>query len=277
MKSTGATTLVTGNSDRIRAWVAHHKSVLSVTILHLLEHKLSSLMNWLVIGIALTIPILLYVMLNNFSALSGNLGGDPRVSLYLDSGVKQRVGERIAEEISNNALVEAAHFISSEAALKDFQQRSGIPDVMDSLERKTLPHSIEVILNTIDPIAQKELVAAWESSDSIARVSFDLAWVERLVAFLKIGERLVGALSIVLGLGVIVIMGNTIRLTIENRREEIEVIKLVGGTDSFVRRPFLYLGISYGLVNIPGSWNIPKSWKFLRSRNVQISWSIPGS
>lgn len=247
MKTTGATTSVTRTVDLIKAWMAHHNNALNATIVHFQGHKLSSFISLLVIGIVIALPSLLYVTLTNISALSGDWGGKPRISLYLEREVTQSVGRNIADEISADAKIESVRFISSEAALKDFQQLSGLSDVMNSLERNPLPHVIEVVLKTMDPIASKELAAAWRNSDSIAKVSFDLAWLERLTALLGFGKRLVGALSLILGFGVILIMANTIRLTIENRRQEIEVIKLVGGSDSFVRRPFLYLGLSYGL------------------------------
>ena len=246
MKSSGATVSVTGSADRLRSWLAHHLRVFSATIVDLLENTVSSLMTWLVIGIALALPSILYVMLNNISDVSADWAGKPRVSLYLQAEVTLREGRRLADEIVTTRAVEAVSFISSETALKDFQQRSGFGDVLNSMDRNPLPHVIEVVLETMDPIALSDLVAAWENNRSIARVSVDLAWLERLHALVQFGERLAWSLAVVLGLGVILIMGNTVRLAIENRRQEIEVVKLFGGTDSFVRRPFLYLGFWYG-------------------------------
>ena len=212
----------------------------------MLENPLSSLMTWLVIGIALALPGILYVMLNNIADVSTDWGGKPRVSLYLQKEVTKDAGEALAKEIRVSASVDEVRFVSSEAALKDFQQRSGFGDVLNSLDRNPLPHVIEVVLVSSEPMALTGLMAGWESDRRIAKVSVDLAWLERLFALLQFGERLVWSLSLVLALGVVLIMGNTIRLAIENRRQEIEVIKLFGATDSFVRRPFLYLGFWYG-------------------------------
>lgn len=212
----------------------------------MLENPLSSLMTWLVIGIALALPGILYVMLNNIADVSADWGGKPRVSLYLQKEVTKDVADALAKEIRVSASVDEVRFVSSEAALKDFQQRSGFGDVLNSLDRNPLPHVIEVVLVSSEPMALTGLMAGWESDRRIAKVSVDLAWLERLFALLQFGERLVWSLSLVLSLGVVLIMGNTIRLAIENRRQEIEVIKLFGATDSFVRRPFLYLGFWYG-------------------------------
>ena len=246
MKSVGATASVTSKTDLMNGWVAHHGEVFSAAIVYLLKHKLSSLMNWLVIGIALALPAVLYVMLSNISGIAGDWGGKPRVSLYLQSEVSHDIGRRIAAKISSKGAVETVRFISSEVALKEFQEWSGFGPVLNSLDKNPLPHVIEVTLKSADPVVQKGLITGWENSGSIARVAVDLAWLERAYALLLFGERFVWSLALALSLGVILIMGNTVRLTIENRRNEIEVMKLFGGSDSFVRRPFLYLGFWYG-------------------------------
>tara|TARA_B110000977_G_C11070877_1_gene489494 strand:+ start:2127 stop:2957 length:831 start_codon:yes stop_codon:yes gene_type:complete len=205
------------------------------------------MMTWLVIGIALGLPLILYVVLQNVSSISGDWGGKPRVALYLTQEATLQAGQALTRQIEQRVDIDEAVFISSTNALQEFQRRSGFGEVLSTLDRNPLPHVIEVVPANPDPIDLKRLVSAWEVNALIGNVSVDLQWLERLFALLVFAERLVTALAIVLGLGVMLIMGNTIRLAIENRRQEIEVIKLVGGTDAFVRRPFLYLGFWYGL------------------------------
>jgi cell division transport system permease protein len=204
-------------------------------------------MTWLVIGIALGLPLILYVVLQNVSSISGDWGGKPRVVLYLTQEVTLEGGQALAMEIEQRDDIEETVFVSSARALQEFQRRSGFGDVLSTLDRNPLPHVIEVVPVNPDPLDLGKLVSAWEVNMLVENVSVDLQWLERLFALLVFAERLVTALAIVLGLGVMLIMGNTIRLAIESRRQEIEVIKLVGGTDAFVRRPFLYLGFWYGL------------------------------
>jgi cell division transport system permease protein len=204
-------------------------------------------MTWLVIGIALGLPLILYVVLQNVSSISGDWGGKPRVVLYLTQEVTLEGGQALAMEIEQRDDIEETVFVSSARALQEFQRRSGFGDVLSTLDRNPLPHVIEVVPVNPDPFVLGKLVSAWEVNMLVENVSVDLQWLERLFALLVFAERLVTALAIVLGLGVMLIMGNTIRLAIESRRQEIEVIKLVGGTDAFVRRPFLYLGFWYGL------------------------------
>ena len=243
----GATVTKTGLRDRLVAWLSHHQRVSLSTLAELLGNPFTSLMTWLVIGIALGLPLILYVVLQNVSSISGDWGGKPRVVLYLTQEVTLEGGQALAMEIEQRDDIEETVFVSSARALQEFQRRSGFGDVLSTLDRNPLPHVIEVVPVNPDPLDLGKLVSAWEVNMLVENVSVDLQWLERLFALLVFAERLVTALAIVLGLGVMLIMGNTIRLAIESRRQEIEVIKLVGGTDAFVRRPFLYLGFWYGL------------------------------
>jgi cell division transport system permease protein len=243
----GATVTKTGLRDRLVAWLSHHQRVSLSTLAELLGNPFTSLMTWLVIGIALGLPLILYVVLQNVSSISGDWGGKPRVVLYLTQEVTLEGGQALAMEIEQRDDIEETVFVSSARALQEFQRRSGFGDVLSTLDRNPLPHVIEVVPVNPDPFVLGKLVSAWEVNMLVENVSVDLQWLERLFALLVFAERLVTALAIVLGLGVMLIMGNTIRLAIESRRQEIEVIKLVGGTDAFVRRPFLYLGFWYGL------------------------------
>ena len=243
----GATVTKTGLRDRLVAWLSHHQRVSLSTLAELLGNPFTSLMTWLVIGIALGLPLILYVVLQNVSSISGDWGGKPRVVLYLTQEVTLEGGQALAMEIEQRDDIEETVFVSSARALQEFQRRSGFGDVLSTLDRNPLPHVIEVVPVNPDPLDLGKLVSAWEANMLVENVSVDLQWLERLFALLVFAERLVTALAIVLGLGVMLIMGNTIRLAIESRRQEIEVIKLVGGTDAFVRRPFLYLGFWYGL------------------------------
>jgi cell division transport system permease protein len=243
----GATVAKTDRRDRLVAWLSHHRRVCLSTLAELLGNPVSSMMTWLVIGIALGLPLILYVVLQNVSSISGDWGGKPRVALYLTQEATLQAGQALTRQIEQRVDIDEAVFISSTNALQEFQRRSGFGEVLSTLDRNPLPHVIEVVPANPDPIDLKRLVSAWEVNALIGNVSVDLQWLERLFALLVFAERLVTALAIVLGLGVMLIMGNTIRLAIENRRQEIEVTKLVGGTDAFVRRPFLYLGFWYGL------------------------------
>ncbi len=247
MKALGATVAVTGWAGRGRAWAAHHRRVFYDTLRELVANPLASLMTWFVLGIALALPTLLYVVLQNVSMVGGDWGGRPRVSLYLVDGAQIEEARELAAGIAARQDISLTHFISSDDALQEFQQRSGFGEILATLGRNPLPHVIEITPISEDAHTLSGLVDSWEDHALVERASVDFQWIERLFALLAFAERLVTALAVVLGLGVILVMGNTIRLAIENRRQEIQVVKLVGGTNAFVRRPFLYLGFWYGL------------------------------
>lgn len=240
--------------DRLRAWLAHHRRVARESLVNLLGSWLTSSMTWLAIGIALALPVILYLILVNIGSVSGQWEGKPRISLYLEDSLSTGDGRELAEAIAARDLVESTRYISAREALEEFQERSGFGEVVESLEENPLPAVIVVIPEVTEPARLKLVVSELEGQAGVDSVSVDLAWIERLYAVLGFGERLVAALGVFLALGVLLIIGNTIRLAIENRRDEIEVVKLVGGTDAFVRRPFLYLGLWYGLGGAIIAW-----------------------
>ena len=269
-KTQGATASITSRADRLRAWAAHHRRVSVETLLRLLANPFPSMMTWLVIGIALGLPAILLVVLQNVGDVTGDWGGKPRISLYLKAEVTIGAARDLAGQIERREDVGRTLFITSDDALREFQQRSGFGAVLSTLDRNPLPHVIEVEPVSPDPLRLSSLVGLWEEHHLIDRVSVDLKWLERLFALLVFAERLVTALAFVLGLGVMLVMGNTIRLAIENRRQEIEVVKLVGGTDAFVRRPFLYLGFWYGLGGAVVAWLLLQVSLLLLSGPVEL-------
>ncbi len=204
-------------------------------------------MTWLVLGIALALPVFLYLLLMNVGVISDRFAGKPRISIYLQHGLGQVEAEKLMARLSRDARTETVAYISPDAALEGFQSRSGFGDVLESLDRNPLPGLIELTPQATQPAILARQVTDLEGEPGVDMVVVDLAWVERLFALVAFGERLVMALAAVLALGVLLVIGNTIRLAIESRRSEIEVVKLVGGTDGFVRRPFLYLGFWYGV------------------------------
>ena len=243
----GATVASLSLRGRLAAWFSHHQSTARSSIAALFESLVSSLMTWLVIGIALALPAIFYLILVNVSAVSGDWDGNPRISLYLSHDLSVADGRALAQSLSKEEGYTSVVFVSPDEALADFSARSGFGDILDSLPENPLPSMVELQPLERDLGALRLQVAAFEDDERIDTIVFDLEWIERLFALIALGERLVMALSLVLASGVVLVIGNTIRLAIENRRSEIEIIKLVGGTDAFVRRPFLYLGFWFGL------------------------------
>ncbi len=213
----------------------------------LLHQPVGSAMTIIVIAIALALPAGLRVLLNNFETLSGSWAGAIDFSVYLAMDVEESRARELAVELEARDDVTQVVFVPRESALEEFQSYSGFGSALDALEENPLPHAL-VVRPAGDSRERIEALAgelmALEETDL---VQIDTAWVERMRAILLLVARTVDLATVLLALAVVLVIGNTIRLEINNRRTEIEVVKLVGGSDAFIRRPFLYMGLCYGL------------------------------
>ncbi|MCP5147384.1 MAG: ABC transporter permease [Pseudomonadales bacterium] len=213
-----------------------------------LDNPVSSAMTWLVIGIALALPSGLNVALDNISQLSASWDSPAQISLFLHDEVSDERARELQSELSARADVSVSRFVSREEALEEFRSLSGFADVLSSLQANPLPHLIVVApAQDSDQLAAAGLRAELEAYPDVAQAVLDMEWLQRLNSLMMLGRRLVWAVAGLLILGVLLILGNTIRLAIESRREEIVIVKLVGGSNAFVRRPFLYTGLWYGV------------------------------
>ena len=244
----GASQSKTTISDRLQSWLGHNRLVAIDSLQRLLRAPGASLMTWLVIGIALALPSGLYVVLGNLQAISHGWDGAAQISLFLEQNVSESEGRKLVKSLSIRPEIHSAEYISRQQALKEFQELSGFGEVLENLDENPLPALIIVRPQDAKASAQmtEKLLTELQGLAAVELAQLDLEWVKRLYTMMKLGERLTTALALLLSLGVLLIIGNTIRLSIENRRDEILVIKLVGGTDVFVRRPFLYTGFWYG-------------------------------
>lgn len=243
----GASQSRTRFQDQYRAWLRHHRLSAADSLQRVLDHPLSSALTWLVIGIALALPVGLNVALDNVSTLSTSWDSPAQVSLFLQDEVSvDRAGELQGELAARDDIADIS-FISREEALAEFSSLSGFADVLASLDENPLPH---LLLVTPAAAIEGEAVALrveLEAYPEVAQAVLDMEWLQRLNSLMDLSRRLVLAVGGLLVLGVVLILGNTIRLAIENRRQEIVIVKLVGGSNPFVRRPFLYTGLWYGV------------------------------
>jgi len=207
----------------------------------------STLLTVLVIGIALALPAGLRVLVSNASALGESWDSAADFTAYLKIGVADERARTVAREIENRSDVASVELIDRDAALAEFRKRSGFGDALDALDGNPLPHTLVVRPASGIDADVSAVAAAVGALPDVDLVQVDTAWVARLRAILGLADRLVDLATGLLGLAVAIVVGNTIRLEIQNRSVEIEVTKLVGGTDAFIRRPFLYLGFCYGL------------------------------
>ena len=229
-------------------WFSRHVKTASESFGRLVRQPFASLMIVLVIAVTLAIPAALNLAIKNFAAISSSWDEALDFSVFLNTEVSVSEAENIASLIAQRADVADVSLIKADDALEEFKQQSGFGDALDQLSENPLPHALVVRpspANTAESmiLLREELASLPE----IDLVQVDTEWVQRFHAILEIVQRTVLIGAGLLGLAIIVIIGNTIRLEIQNRRDEIEVTKLIGASNAFVRRPFLWSGFWYGL------------------------------
>lgn len=232
-----------------QAYVHHHKSSASDSLRRMLVDPVASAMTWLVLAIALALPMTLYVAMANIKQLSQHWDQTSQISVYLQKQVTAQDADALSRQIQGWPGIKAVTYIGADAALAEFSEQTGLGDVLTRLEDNPLPSVLSVVPDLNDNSSDELAVLQnrLHQLPGVERAQLDMQWVKRLYEFMSFGERLVWALALLLGLAVLLIIGNTIRLSIESRRDEIQVVKLIGATDAFVRRPFLYTGIWFGL------------------------------
>lgn len=221
----------------------HHQDVAVDSLFRLLAEPASTFLAWAVIGIALALPLCLSLLVQNLQSSGANLDQATQISLYIEEGTAP---ESLQEEIAARTDVRQVELITRDVALEEFQASSGFGEVLDGLSENPLPDVLVVTPLESEAAAMEVLVGNLAALPGVKSAELDLQWVQRLNAILVVVQRLAWGLSVLLCIGVVLVIGNTIRLAIENRRAEIVVVKLVGGTNAYVARPFLYTGLWYG-------------------------------
>lgn len=231
-------------------WLLRHAQMSLSSLGRLSRSPISTLMTATVIGIALALPGGLHLLVNNISTLSSHWEGGASISLFLTETVSDAQAKAVRDQVLNQPEVAEATLISRTQALDEFRRLSGFGQAIDLLDHNPLPPVVIVrpVARLRGADAVGTLANTLQAYREIDLAQVDLQWVERLAAITRAVERGVYLLAGLLAGAVLLIVGNTIRLEIQGRRTEIEIVKLVGGTDAFIRRPFLYDGLWYGLI-----------------------------
>lgn len=237
------------SSGPISTWIGRHFSMAGQSLLRLLKQPFASLMIILVIAVTLALPAALNLIVKNAAAVSGSWDNALDFSVFLNQDMSTDDARALGALIAQRADVEDVQVITADEALEEFKVQSGFGDAMDQLSHNPLPHTLVVRPSGANTgqsmILLREELANLPETDL---VQVDTEWVQRFHAILDIVREAILIGSVLLGAAIIVIIGNTIRLDIQNRREEIEVTKLIGASNGFVRRPFLWTGFWYGLL-----------------------------
>ena len=227
----------------------HSQSALS-SLGRLIRRPIATVVTVLAIAVVLSLPFALYIMLDNAHRAMGGLDRNAQLTAFLRHDLNETQTASVASALRQWDAVKHVRVVTRTEALAEYQQMTGFDDVEAIFEgRNPLPDLIAITprdgkSDRAALVALRDRVSAQTEVES---VQLDLMWVDRLAAIIETLRRLVQVLFAMLGLGILLIVGNTIRLGIESRREEIGIIRLFGATDAFIRRPFLYTGLWYGL------------------------------
>ncbi len=232
----------------ISIWAGRHVSTSIAALGRLVRQPFASLMIVLVIAVTLALPAAINLVVKNARAVSGSWDNALDFAVYLRQDMSVNEAEGLGRLITQRADVDGVDVITSDEALAEFKQQSGFGGALDQLPENPLPHTLVVRPSAGNTSAS--MILLQEEIGNLPETEYvqaDTDWVQRFHAILDIVRQAIAIGAALLGIAIVVIIGNTIRLDIENRREEIEVTKLIGASNSFVRRPFLWTGFWYGL------------------------------
>jgi cell division transport system permease protein len=230
------------------AWLRQHQRAFAAAWRRMAQQPLVSIFSVLVIGIALSLPTALFVALQNFNALAGRVNAEPQLSLYVANTATPAEAQQIEMQIKARNDVANYRFIPRDQALKEMKDSAGIADVLAALEKNPLPDAFIIRAKSSKPEALAALREELLKWPKVEHVQLDSAWAKKLASLNSAMQKAVFLLALILGIALVAITGNTIRLQILTQKDEIEVGKLIGATNSFIRRPYLYFGALQGLL-----------------------------
>lgn len=241
---------------RFNTWLLQHAEALVGSLGQYLRYPAGNLLTTAVIGIALALPAGFYLLLDNARALSLHWDGPLQITLFLHSGIGADTAVGLSERLAADPAINRATLIGRAEALAEYQNLSGFKAALDLLDENPLPDviSLEPVFEDASEARIEQLIAGLEALPEVDSAYYDSQWIERLLLLLELIRRAVIILSILLAGALLLIVGNTIRLALFSRRAEIEITKLFGGTDRFIRRPFLYSGLWHGLFGGIMAW-----------------------
>ena len=229
------------------SWVHHHRQAASSSLLRALRVPVATGLTWLVVGIALALPASLLVILQNIEAVTSDMRSPARFSVLLESGTSLNSAQDILSRVESRVDVRDVTLIPKDQALARFAADTGLVGLLDSIPDNPLPHTLLVNpLVSVESEGLSELAQGLKAVRGVDQVVFDTLWQARLAGVLQAGRRLVMGIGLLMMMGAVLILANTIRLAIDARRDEIVVIKLIGANNAYARRPFLYTGLWSG-------------------------------
>ncbi|KAF0812345.1 Cell division protein FtsX [Andreprevotia sp. IGB-42] len=270
----------------MKHWFRLHGLAIARTLKALLRHPVSNGMNLLVIGIAAAFPLGLYMVISSVGGIAQKLPVEPQISVFLKTDAPAEAGQALLKQLQGNPDLQEVRFVPRDQALKDMQAAVGVEDLLGGLDSNPLPDAIVLKARLDAPALQLEaLQRQLAGNPAVDSAQLDSAWAQRLQHLLNLGRNVLQATVVLLAAALVLLTGNAIRMQILTRHDEIEVAKLIGATDSFIRRPFFYFALSQGLLGgliacgiVVGGivWLNPAVADLAQAYGQQFSLRLPG-
>lgn len=255
----------------MKAWLTHHLFSLKIAAQRFRDAPLATLFTILVIGVAVAMPSGLYVLLSNLDRAAGGVKPQIELTLFIKADIPERESKALAASLAKQADIAHVSFVSKTEGIRKLEA-AGLSDITAGLPANPLPDTLIITPNDSSPAALEALRSRLNSLELTQQVVMDTDWIKRLSALMGLGENLVFLLAALLGLALAAITANTIRLQIYAQKDEIEVAQLVGATDRFIRRPFLYFGGIQGLIGgLAGCLIVMLGGYFIESSVAQVA------
>jgi cell division transport system permease protein len=257
----------------VKIWLRQHRMAVAAAIRKFGAQRSAAALNALVIGIALSLPAGGYALLSSLRLAVAGASIEPQISVFLRHDTRRRDVDGLLARLKSDSRLREVRFVPREQALKELQATEGLAEVVSALDSNPLPDAFVLLpiksAAGTDPAALELLAVELRALPQVAHVQADLAWARRLGALANIGRMATALLAALLAFGLVAITFNTIRLQILTQRSEIEISKLIGATDTFIRRPFFYLGALQGMAG--GAVSLAILWGGLAALNVGIT------
>jgi cell division transport system permease protein len=232
----------------MKNWLNQHTLALKLVLQRLKAHWLNTLTICMVIGITVTLPGLLFVGLDNLQDVSRSIKQDAQISVFLKPALNGNVIQRLINDTQALPQVKEVRYVPKEDAIKQLGQQFLQKDLLADLPQNPLPDALFITLVDSQPSTAKAVQDALQGQAEVDELVIDSVWMERLNSMLMLGKRIALIFASLLGIAMITVISNTVRMQVLTHEAEIEVSRLIGATHSFIRRPFLYMGSAYGLI-----------------------------
>lgn len=231
----------------MKNWLNQHALAIDLVVQRLKTHWLNTLTICMVIGITVTLPGLLFVALDNLQDMSRSIKQDAQISAFLKPAVNANIVQRLINDVEALPQVKEVRFVTKEEAIKQLGQQFLQKDLLADLPQNPLPDALFITLTDTQPASVKPVQELLQKRGEVEELVIDSVWIERLHSMLVLGKRIAIIFASLLGIAMITVISNTVRMQVLTHEAEIEVSRLIGATHSFIRRPFLYMGGAYGL------------------------------